>query len=124
MGRSGSWITPSAPRPEERAAPTGTIGAPLEQLDLATVIKVSQNVSAEMVLEKLLDTLMRTAIEHAGAERALLMLSRQAGQRIVAEATTSSDTVSVQLIDEPVTASCAGDDCPLCAADAGERHSR
>ena len=93
-------------RPEETgAAQTGTIGAPLEQLDLATVIKVSQNVSAEMVLEKLLDTLMRTAIEHAGAERALLMLSRQAGQRIVAEATTSSDTVSVQLIDEPVTAS-------------------
>ena len=93
-------------RPEETgAAQTGTIGAPLEQLDLATVIKVSQNVSAEMVLEKLLDTLMRTAIEHAGAERALLMLSRQAGQRIVAEATTSGDTVSVQLIDEPVTAS-------------------
>ena len=58
-----------------------------------------------MVLEKLLDTLMRTAIEHAGAERALLMLSRQSGQRIVAEATTRSDTVSVQLIDEPVTAS-------------------
>ena len=90
---------------ETGAAPTGTIGAPLEQLDLATVIKVSQTVSGEMVLEKLLDTLMRTAIEHAGAERALLMLSRQAGQRIVAEATTSSDTVIVQLIDEPVTAS-------------------
>ena len=73
------------------AASTGTIGAPLEQLDLATVIKVSQAVSGEMVLEKLLDTLMRTAIEHAGAERALLMLSREAEQRIVAEATTSSD---------------------------------
>jgi hypothetical protein len=35
----------------------GTIGAPLEQLDLATVIKVSQTVSGEMVLERLLDTL-------------------------------------------------------------------
>ena len=90
---------------EAAAAPTGTIGAPLEQLDLATVIKVSQAVSGEMVLEKLLDTLMRTAIEHAGAERALLMLSRGDEQRIVAEATTSSDTVVVQLRDEPVTAS-------------------
>ena len=35
-----------------------------------------------MVLEKLLDTLMRTAIEHAGAQRALLILSREGEQRI------------------------------------------
>jgi PAS domain S-box-containing protein len=93
-------------RPEETsAAQTGTIEAPLEQLDLATVIKVSQAVSGEMVLEKLLDTVMRTAMEHAGAERALLMLSRGAEQRIVAEAITSSDAAIVRLRDEPVTAS-------------------
>ena len=61
-----------------RAAPgpTSTIGAPVEHLDLATVIKVSQAVSGEIVLEKLIDTLMRTAIEQAGAERGLLILSR------------------------------------------------
>jgi hypothetical protein len=54
-------------REEERApAPTSTIGAPVEHLDLATVIKVSQAMSAEMVLEKLVDTIMRTAIENAG----------------------------------------------------------
>ena len=41
---------------------TSTIAAPVEHLDLATVIKVSQAVSGEIVLEKLLDTLMRTAI--------------------------------------------------------------
>ena len=35
------------------------------------MIKVSQAVSGEIVLEKLLDTLMRTAIEQAGAERGL-----------------------------------------------------
>ena len=57
-------------------APTSTIGAPVEQLDLATVIKVSQAVSGEIVLEKLIDTLMRTAIEQAGAERGLLILAR------------------------------------------------
>ena len=56
-------------REEEQApGPTSTIGAPVEQLDLATVIKVSQTVSGEIVLEKLLDTLLRTAIEHAGAD--------------------------------------------------------
>jgi len=75
--------------------PTNTIGASVEQLDLATVIKVSQAVSGEMVLENLIDTLMRTAIEHAGAERGLLMLPRGDELRIAAEATTSGDTVIV-----------------------------
>src|SRR5499425_1284548 len=37
---------------------SGTVAAPVEHLDLATVIKVSQTVSGEMVLDKLLDTLM------------------------------------------------------------------
>ena len=93
-------------REEEPApAPTSTIGAPVEHLDLATVIKVSQAVSGEIVLEKLIDTLMRTAIEHAGAERGLLILSRGARLRIEAEATTGGDTVAVQLRDQSVTAS-------------------
>lgn len=90
---------------EERApAPTTTIGAPVEHLDLATVIAVSQAVSGEIVLDKLLDTLMRTAIEQAGAVRGLLILPRGAEQRIAAEATTSGDIVTVQLRDESVTA--------------------
>jgi PAS domain S-box-containing protein len=54
-------------------------------------------VSGEIVLEKLIDTLMRTAIEHAGAERGLLILQRGAVQRVEAEATTSGDTVIVHL---------------------------
>ena len=92
-------------RQEEPApAPTSTIGAPVEQLDLATVMKVSQTISGEIVLEKLLDTLMRTAIEQAGAERGLLILARGAEPQIEAEATTSGDTVIMQLRDQPVTA--------------------
>src|SRR5208282_235003 len=93
-------------RTEEPApGPTSTIATPVERLDLATVIKVSQAVSGEIVLEKLLDTLMRTAIEQAGAERGLLILSRGAEPRIEAEATTGGDTVSVQLRDVPITSS-------------------
>ena len=94
------------PKTEEAAAiPTGSIAAAVEQLDLATVITISQTVSGEMVLEKLLDTLMRTAVEHAGAERALLILTRDAGQRIAAEATISDGPVMVRLCDESVTGS-------------------
>src|SRR6516164_276336 len=89
------------------AASSGTTGiaAAMEHLDLATVIDVSQTVSGEMVLERLLDTLMRTAVKYAGADRALLILLQNAEQRIAAEATTSTDTVMVRLCNEPVTGS-------------------
>ncbi|MCA1396258.1 AAA family ATPase [Bradyrhizobium sp. BRP56] len=86
------------------AGPTSTIGASVEQLDLATVIKVSQAVSGEIVLEKLIDTLMRTAIEHAGAGRGLLILAAGDGYRIEAEVTTSNNTVTVGQRRASVTA--------------------
>ncbi|HVH88453.1 MAG TPA: GAF domain-containing protein, partial [Terriglobales bacterium] len=80
---------------EPPSGSAGMIGAPVEHLDLATVLKVSQAVSGEIVLEKLVDTLMRTAIEHAGAERGLLILAREVEQWIEAEATTSGDAIIV-----------------------------
>ncbi|HWX32118.1 MAG TPA: GAF domain-containing protein [Steroidobacteraceae bacterium] len=83
--------------------PMSTIGAPVEHLDLATVIKVSQAVSSQIVLENLIDTLMHTAMEQAGAERALLIMPRGQAPRIEAEAMTSGDTVTVRLVDEAVT---------------------
>jgi PAS domain S-box-containing protein len=87
-------------RHDERASgPTGTIETAVEQLDLATVIKVSQAASGEMILEKLIDGLMRAAIEHAGAERGLLITPRSEELQIDAEAITRGDDVIVQLRD-------------------------
>ena len=77
---------------------------PVEHLDLAAAIKVSQAVTREIVLERLIDMLMRTAVEQAGAERGLLIRPRGVEQRIEAEATTSGDSVIVQLRDEPAGA--------------------
>ncbi|TCU64005.1 hypothetical protein EDE08_11788 [Bradyrhizobium sp. R2.2-H] len=57
-------------------APTSTIAASVEQLDLATVIKVSRAISSEIILDKLLELLTRTVLEQAGDERGLLILSR------------------------------------------------
>jgi PAS domain S-box-containing protein len=88
--------------PQAAANRTTSIDTPVEHLDLATVIKLSHALSAEIVLEKLLDTLMRTAIEQAGATRGLLILTRGAEHRIAAEATTSGDTVSVHGRDDAV----------------------
>jgi len=91
-------------RQDERApGPTGTIEAPVEQLDLATVINVSQAVSGEMVLEKLVDKLVRAAIEQAGAERGLLITPRGEELHIDAEATTRGEDVIVQLREEAYT---------------------
>ncbi len=78
----------------------GATASRVEHLDLATAIKVSQAVSSEFVPEKLIDTIMRTAIEQAGAERGLLIRPRGLEQRLEAEATTSGDSVIVQLRDE------------------------
>ncbi|MGF6297954.1 PAS domain S-box protein, partial [Paraburkholderia sp. WC7.3d] len=85
-------------------APTSTIATTVEHLDLATVIRVSQAVSGEIVLEKLIKTLMRTAIEQAGAERGLLILSDGGEHRIAAEATSGGDATQLQLRDVPVSA--------------------
>ncbi|TXC79051.1 trifunctional serine/threonine-protein kinase/ATP-binding protein/sensor histidine kinase [Paraburkholderia azotifigens] len=80
-----------------------TISTPVEHLDLATVIKVSQASSGEIVLDKLIDMVMRTAVEQAGAERGVLILSDGGEERIVAEATTSGDAPRLELRDVPVS---------------------
>jgi signal transduction histidine kinase/GAF domain-containing protein len=83
---------------------TSTISAAIEQLDLVTVVKMSQAISSEINLEKLVRTLMVIALEHAGAERGLLILVREQQMRIEAEASTGRDTAEVclrQMIASP-----------------------
>lgn len=84
--------------------PTSTIATPVEQLDMATVLKVSQAASSEIVLEKLIEMVMRTAIEQAGAERGVLILLEAGEQRIAAQATIRDDVTQLSLRDEPVSA--------------------
>src|SRR5262249_25957583 len=90
-------LHPRLKQDERAPGPTGTIEAPVEQLDLATAIKMSQAVSSEMVPEKLIDKLMRAAIEQAGAERGLLITPRTEELHIDAEATTRGEDGIVQL---------------------------
>jgi PAS domain S-box-containing protein len=79
------------------ASPTVTMGAPVEQLDVGTVLKAAQAVSGEIVLDKLIKTLLRIAVEHAGAERGLLILFPGDEPRMAAEATTGRGQVEVTL---------------------------
>jgi len=86
------------------SAPTSALLARPEVLDLATVIKVSEAVSGEMVLEPLIDSLMRAAIEHAGAERGLLIRPQGDQFLIQAEAVTGGDAVTVHQRDSSANA--------------------
>jgi len=96
-------LYPGLRQEEPLADSTSTIMEPIEQLDLATVINVSQAVLSEIALEKLVDTLVRTALEQAGAQRALLIIARGDQYRIEAEGTTSSETVTVDLRQRSIT---------------------
>jgi PAS domain S-box-containing protein len=84
---------------------SGSILTAVEQLDLATVIRVSEAVSGEIELEKLINALMSAAIEHAGADRGLLMLLRDGEPRIEAEAKTGRGKIEVVVRQERVTQS-------------------
>jgi PAS domain S-box-containing protein len=90
---------------EDPTPPTATalFGAPVEQLDIGSVVKASQAVSGEIVLDRLIETLMTLALEQAGAERGLLILLRGDTPRIEAEARTDRKTVEVALRQDTVT---------------------
>src|SRR5690348_12305228 len=77
--------------------PTDTIEAQVQQLDIATMTEVSQALSSEMVLEKVIDKLMRAALERSGAERGLLIVPRGDDLRIQAEAIISGANIKVHL---------------------------
>lgn len=71
-----------------------------ENLDLATVLEVSRAISGEIVLERMIDRLMRLTMEHAGAARASLLLWRPGGLVLVAEAVAQRDVVVMRAEDE------------------------
>src|SRR5258708_37767426 len=57
--------------------------------------------SGEIVLEKLIDTWMRTALQQAGADRGALLLLQIGALRIAAEATTDGSEMVVSLDNQP-----------------------
>jgi PAS domain S-box-containing protein len=78
---------------------------PVGQLDVETVVKASQALSSEIVLSKLIEKLMCIAVEHAGAERGLLILLRGEKLQLAAETTTGQGRVEVNVRQAAVTPS-------------------
>jgi predicted ATPase/signal transduction histidine kinase/CheY-like chemotaxis protein/tRNA A-37 threonylcarbamoyl transferase component Bud32 len=70
-------------------------------LDLASVIKASQVISGEIVLEKLIDKLMNIVIETAGAQKGFLILQSKGGLLVRSEARVDQ-SVSPVLKSAPI----------------------
>ncbi|KYF88955.1 protein kinase, partial [Sorangium cellulosum] len=96
-------LRPEAMRMQAAAGPAPPFDAPHARLDLITVLKASQAVSGELILDRLIETLLTIVIEHAGAERGLLIRPRGAGHDVEAEVVTRRGRVEVTLRQAPVT---------------------
>jgi len=81
----------------------GGADTPFAQLDVDTVLKASHALSSEIVLPALIEKLMRIAVEHAGAERGLLILLHDDEPHIEAEATIGHGRVDVTVRRTAVT---------------------
>ena len=92
-------------REERTPAASAAAGPPVVQLDVETVVKASQAISSEMVLPRLIEKLLRIAVENAGAERGLLILIRGGEPRMEAEATTGPSKVEVAVRQAAITPS-------------------
>ncbi|WP_027778717.1 AAA family ATPase [Paraburkholderia caledonica] len=106
--RWGAWSkVTQLTRSHTRARPgtskfDGTIAMSNEQLDLATVVNVSSAIFSDIDLNELIHTLMALSLEHAGADRCVLVLKRRNELRVEAEATARADAVEVRLPRLPV----------------------
>ncbi|HEY9597482.1 MAG TPA: AAA family ATPase, partial [Cyanophyceae cyanobacterium] len=83
-----------------------------DALDLATVLKASQTISGEIVLEKLLAQLMKTVIENAGAQKGFLILDKAGTWVIEAKGMVDSDDIAV-LQSIPIEAENSQQQTPL-----------
>jgi PAS domain S-box-containing protein len=91
-------------RDQPETPPSGTIlGGRVEQFEFETVMKASQALSGEIVLDRLIETLMTLALEHAGAERGFLVLLQGDVPTIGAQAKVDHGTVAVTLRHDAVT---------------------
>ncbi|MGR3179759.1 MAG: ATP-binding response regulator [Candidatus Anammoxibacter sp.] len=64
-------------------------------LDLTTIIKASQAISSEIILEKLLNKMMTILIENAGAQRGLIIMEKDGALVIEAEGEIDSNEIKV-----------------------------
>jgi PAS domain S-box-containing protein len=73
-----------------------TSGSHSSVLDLTTVLKASQALASEIVLDRLLEKLMKIAIENAGAQKGFLLMPKSGKLLIQAAASVESSDIKVE----------------------------
>lgn len=66
-----------------------------EELDFTSILKASQAISSEIILKKLLEKLMKTIIENAGAQRGFLLLENDSNWFIEAEGNIEDKNLTI-----------------------------
>ena len=85
----------SAPSPQHSSSSSDTFVSSGVQLDILSIIKVSQTISSEIVLSDLLQTLMQIVIEQAGADVGYVLLMHD--HRLVIEVEARVNQANEQL---------------------------
>ena len=85
------------------AAHSPTVETPLDHVDFSTIAKVAQTLSGEVVQASLIERLMTISLEHAAAERGLLILREADALFVEAIACSKRDGVSVERVHRPLT---------------------
>ncbi|MGB8689370.1 MAG: ATP-binding protein, partial [Microcoleus sp.] len=75
---------------------TSTSSSHSSLLDLTTVLKASQALASEIVLDRLLEKLMKIAIENAGAQKGFLLMPVDGKLLIQAAASVESSDITVE----------------------------
>jgi signal transduction histidine kinase len=83
--------------PLPTASRSARLDTPASQMDVDAVDKASQTLSSEMILPSLIEKLMRLALEHAGAQRGMLILLDGEHLYVEAEATTLEGGIAVDI---------------------------
>lgn len=93
--RYGFLLPRRAPGVSEVATRGTIMPAPQAQYDIEAVMRAAQAIAEELVLDVLLDRVMRVIVEASGAQRAILLLDRGGGLSIEACMTIDPDRVLV-----------------------------
>jgi len=74
------------------------------QLDTVVIVKASNALSSEIVPQRVVETLMATALAMAGAQTGVLMLAAELGLNVAARATLQDGEVKVDVRSHPLDA--------------------
>jgi signal transduction histidine kinase len=86
-----------APPENAALAPGASMPEALDRFDLQAVLQASQALSGEIVIERLIETLMPLALRLSGAHYGMLLLARGGQHYLAARAWTRDDSVDVRL---------------------------